>query len=87
MKGKIQVKVRFYSSDQHDPTSPPPNNYRLEVEIGSVALLPDYRHLSNWGKTFGCMPREEAMALARKVADALGVEVIVENEPEMESYR
>lgn len=88
MQIKAGVVVKFYGSvNSNDPTNPPPNNYRVEVNINDVRLLLDYRHLSMWNTTYGCMPKEEAMPLAQKIADILGVKVTVEDEPEKESYR
>jgi hypothetical protein len=64
----IRVVLQCYS-DAFDPQ--PPNNWRPEVTIDDVRLLPDYR---SYGPS-GCIPREKAEKMAQKLADALDVEV------------
>jgi len=69
------IEVCFYG-DRGDPS--PPNNYRPEIVAGDLRLLPlnvgeqDFATLQEHN---GCIPKDEANAIADRIAKALGIEV------------
>ena len=67
-KSEARVEVRCYN-DQDDPY--PPNNYRVEIEVGGHTFIYDPR--DNW-ELRGCMPKDKAEKIAQKVRNALGTE-------------
>ncbi len=67
-KSEVCVLVRHYN-DQDDPY--PPNNYRVEIEIGGYTFIYDPR--DNW-ELRGCMPKKRAEKIAQEVRSTLGIE-------------
>ena len=64
-RSKVQVEVAHYD-DIDDPD--PPNNYRVEIEVGRHTFIFDPR--GNW-ELRGCMPKEKAEKIAQEVRNAL----------------
>lgn len=61
---KPKVQLRCYN-DRGDPE--PPNNYRVEILIGTTTFVPAYEGRS------GCMPKDRAVKLFARVRKALGL--------------